>query len=466
MKLFNLKYLPFLFVFTSIILKLFYITTFPIQLDEPFSIFTSNLNWKEFFQVFVNENNPPLHPLLLKMVISFLGLDFFWMRFLSVLFSSFSIWFLYKGLEHLYSNKEAILASTFMLLSNLQMVYSHQIRAYALLVMLACMCFYSFVLVLKSNKKRNLFLLGVSFALMMFTHFMGILSVFFMSLSVFIYWKEKEIRNRLFYSLVVAFIIFCPYLPIFISRFLASTGGTWIEKPTSFMSVYYSIWRFFNAPLVTIIAILIFFSAFYFLRKRKENHFFLYFLNIQIILSLVGIYFFSFIIPLYIDRYLIFVSPFIYAYIAIIIVYWSDVIKNNYFKKLTLLLVPVLFLATFKIDADINMDSNVKWEFIKSQTKNHNLIISPSWDDLNYCYYLDSEYFFVNSRAEFDSLRFKSKIYTELDFIKNPQLFSENEFYVYSKNQTFDKNIELIFKENFSLHKKINDYLFVYKKRK
>ena len=136
------KYIPWVLVLLSLGFKFVHISTFPIQLDEPFSIFTSNLAWSEFWQVFLHENNPPLHPILLKLLIECVGMNDFWMRFMSVLFASLAVWFTYKSAEKLAGFEAGIIAGLCLVFSNQQMMYAHQIRAYSLLVSLAAMSFY------------------------------------------------------------------------------------------------------------------------------------------------------------------------------------------------------------------------------------------------------------------------------------------------------------------------------------
>ena len=50
---------------------------FPIALDEPFSIFHSQQPIQEFWKIFEQGNNPPLHFLLLHVWIKLYGISAF-----------------------------------------------------------------------------------------------------------------------------------------------------------------------------------------------------------------------------------------------------------------------------------------------------------------------------------------------------------------------------------------------------
>ena len=73
-----------------------YIDSFPIALDEPFSIFHSQKSLPDLWEVFKNENNPPLHFILLHFWIKWFGTTAMAVRSLSLVFSVLTIPALFK----------------------------------------------------------------------------------------------------------------------------------------------------------------------------------------------------------------------------------------------------------------------------------------------------------------------------------------------------------------------------------
>jgi uncharacterized membrane protein len=454
------KYIPFVLVLLSLVLKLVHITSYPVQLDEPFSIFTSNLDWAAFLGVFMEENNPPLHPILLKLLIEMLGMDFFWMRFMSVLFASVAVWFVYKSAEKIGGIQMALVAAACMIFSNQQLMYSHQIRAYSLLVLLASMALYYFIRLINKESKYDLWCFGFVNALMMYTHFMGIICTAFLSVSILVYWKDKQDRIALFKSFLFSALLFVPYLPVFLTRFGTATNGTWVEAPQGIISIYYSLWKFLNAPLTTIVALIILLSGIYVAFKTKER--IAVFMLSQVLLTFVGLLAFSYIMPLYLDRYLIFIAPFLYFFIALIIQYWAVKIKHKIAKTLLYLLVPILMLATFEIDKDIKLSQDELWSAIKANRREKIVVLSPSWLDLNYCYYADKEHYFLKSRADFDSVRKADSIYLDYEFELNFATLNKKNVLLCIKDLNQKPGLKHIMETQFSCVKEVYPGLWEY----
>lgn len=457
------NYIPFVLITLSVILKLVHINTFPIQLDEPFSIFTSNLNWTEFWQTFVNENNPPLHPILLKILIYFVGMNDFWMRFISVVFSSVAVWFTFKSGEKIGGFNVGVIAGICMLFSNHQMMYAHQIRAYSLLVLLASMAFYFLLKILyKESSKITLFYFGLVTAGMMYTHFMGIIFTICLSVIVLFYWKEKVIRKKLLLGFLSSVALFLPYLPIFMIRLLETSDGSWLKPPTGFLSIYFSLVKFFNMPVPTIVVIVFVVLSIYFI-FQKEKYKVMTYMLLQLILTFVGLWFFSQIIPLYIDRYLIYIAPILYVFVSVVVVELANKIKYNWPKVLLMLLMPILMLATFRIDADINQSKDKHWKKVSDLRNGKILVLSPSWENLNYCYYSDKEKYFLGSRNAAKMEQKKNEIYVDYEFCTDWKSFNVHNKNILVYAKPLDFKLKQVLEKHFVLVTHYNDQLSEYK---
>ncbi|MCB0820743.1 MAG: glycosyltransferase family 39 protein, partial [Bacteroidetes bacterium] len=82
------KYLPALFAILVILLRLPYIDSEPASLDEPFTLYWAQKSISDIFQLAYNENNPPLHFLILHFWMKLFGTSAFSWRLPSLLFSA------------------------------------------------------------------------------------------------------------------------------------------------------------------------------------------------------------------------------------------------------------------------------------------------------------------------------------------------------------------------------------------
>ena len=103
--------------------------------------------------------------------------------------------------------------------------------------------------------------------------------------------------------------------------------------------------------------------------------------------------------------------------------------------------MPVLMMATFKIDADIKQNQNPQWQAINDIKGGKVLVISPPWEDLNYCYYTDKEKYFLGSRKAFETTRKADNIIVDYEFIANITQYKSKNVLVSIKS--LDSNIEL-----------------------
>lgn len=458
----SLKWLPFILVLASAILKLVHVNTYPIQLDEPFSIFTANLNWKEFFELFLYENNPPLHPLLVKLTMSLFGINEFLLRFQSILFCSFSIYFIYRTGVLLKNEGVGYIAGLMMLFSNEQIIYSHQIRAYALLIFLGSVALFYFVKSLQRMNNRDITWFGVLCALMMYTHFMGIVFTSFFGISLLIYLSDKPRLKLLIRGFLVAFVCYLPYLPIFLKRFLSASGGTWINPPESAMDIYYSFWSFFNQPLSTVIAIIFLLISIIMLFQTNSKIVLSFFCFI--LLTFFGLWGLSFRIPLYISRYLLFISPCLYLYIAMVIVWGCDFIKQPILKYAIMVLLPLLMLFSMRIDSDINKDRKQEWLTLYELNQDRPVFLYPKWERLNYTYHANRKKYYVNSKIEFEKLLIQDKIYDSNYLTNHSSQFEE--IVVSSPDLSSSKEMNKVLTENYTLKEQVGSNTFIYSLKK
>lgn len=407
----------------NFILKIAYLDSGCISGDEPFTIFYAQQDLTDMLSLFKNENNPPLHFILLHFWIKLFGISPFSTRFLSLLFSSATVLFIYKLAKNSFNIRVAFIASLIFTFSNYHIFYSHETRVYPLFTLLTTVSMYSFLSLIKDKKnKRYFFLLATSNILLIYSHFFGFFVLAIQGLSIL---SIKDLRTNILkeYLLVILITIlfYVPYLKIFLTRFASSSGGTWVSPP-SFESLYHILWQFSNAPVNTVIFLLILVTALVFVLFTKIRNIDYNPSNSKIVLiwfifPYLFIFSISFLIPMFLDRYLIFISIGYYLILAIAIDYLCS--SKWVFYSLSIIIIGMMI---FTCDIKSGHDRNLK-EVVNSikQSKDVNtaVYLCPSWISHGFAYHYNIEYF---------------KDYKQL----NAKLNSENIFPIYNAQEIND----------------------------
>jgi hypothetical protein len=169
--------------------------------------------------------------------------------------------------------------------------------------------------------RHYLWLLTIN-VLLLYSHYFGFFVIAIQTIPVVLI---KDIRNKILGKYIVYLLglifLYIPNLNILIIRFLDSSNhGTWLKSPNGFESIYNMLWQFSNKPVTTVIAMSILLVALVKSIIKKDIQ------NIPISHTIILIWFlfpflFMFIIsywiPMFLDRYLIFVSLGFYFVLAI-----------------------------------------------------------------------------------------------------------------------------------------------------
>jgi hypothetical protein len=196
--------------------------------------------------------------------------------------------------------------------------------------------------------------------------------------------------------LVIVIVLYIPYLSVFISRFwLSSTQGTWVPKPI-ISDLYNMVWKFSNAPVTTVCFLVILCAAFLIylinvIKKKRSIQNTLIITLTWFLLPYLFIFFVSFKIPMFLDRYMVFVSIGYYFLIAMSVSYLA---KKGWIFYILSFIVILLMAVTFNPREDNKR--NVK-EIVKTintlKSKETIVVICPEWLDLGFAYYYNQEYF-------------------------------------------------------------------------
>lgn len=313
--------IPLSILVINIIYKVIFLGARDITIDEPFTIFYSQMPFREIFQMLPGENNPPLHFLLMHAWITLFGIDPFQVRFLSLIagvLSSVLIYFI--GVRN-FSIPVGISASLLFTFSDFNTYLAQEARVYALFILLTLASVSLFLSLIKKLKTAPFILLTGVNILLIYSHFFAFWLLLIEYAFIFLF---PETRKRLIrpFLLMAAILLltYLPYLMIFIHRFVASSGGTWLEPPT--LSSFYNLaWKFCNEPVPTVmvIVILVTGAAKYLIQRMKERSDLdkpSIFLIIWFFIPIIGTFLISFGLPLFYEKYLAFIAPALYLLVC------------------------------------------------------------------------------------------------------------------------------------------------------
>lgn len=396
---------------TNFLIKGFFLSNNSLGGDEPFSVYHAQMDIGSIMRLLSEGNNPPLYEVFLHFWINLFGLSEFSVRFPSLIFSCITVLFIYKlGTKYL-NNRIALYASILFIFSNYHILYAHEARAYALLGMLSTMSMYYFLGVLNvglahlqkeaqkasnTNVKKKFLLLLLIDILLIYTHYFG----FFILITQFLYLllnRKIVIRfwKQIAMGIGIIVLFYLPNLIVLFNRFLeSSASGTWVEAPNGLESLYSMIRRFSNAPVVAVAVLSVFvFALILFIVREKsksidQNKRFIVFWFLFIFFFMFG---FSYITPIFLDRYLM---PCAIAFCLLIAVSIDYVVKTPKLRYIIPGIICLLFIVTVKpnITNKRNVEEAVK-KVQEIKDANTLVIICPNYFMLNFTYYFDRNAF-------------------------------------------------------------------------
>ena len=390
------------FLVLNFILKLVYLDHSPIGNDEPFSIFVAQMNVPSIVGYLSLGNNPPLYEIILHYWMQIFGISAFSVRFLPLIFSTLTVLFVYKIGISFFNSRIAILSGLIFTFANYHIYFAHETRVYSLFALLTAISMFSFMSLIKNrSSNRHLAIWILSNILLIYSHFFGLFIPIIQTLCILLF---KDIREGLwkkyFLGIGILAVSYLPYLKILISRFIESAEqGTWVA-PSTFTDLYTMLWRFSNAPVTTVIFLILILAA---LIKWGLSHFekasiysrivFTWFLFPYLFMFIISMKYLPFNIPMFFDRYVVFISLAFYIIVAISV---DSLFSGLKYRKYLLLIPALLMILTCKPDSGNKRDVPALVNKVKElQTTKSLTYIYPEWFDLNFTYYYNQDYFKV-----------------------------------------------------------------------
>jgi len=415
---------PILLVVANLLVKGFYLTSQHIAGDEPFSIYHAQMDLASIYKLLSTGNNPPLYEMLLHFWIDLFGISPLSVRFPSLLFSTLTVFFIYRiGLKQ-FSARVGLYAAVFFIFSNYHILFAHEARAYALVGMLSSISMFYFLELFREagpSKKSAFFFVLLSNIALIYTHYFGF---FILIIQVALVLTDKVSREKYWKHLVLGIgliaLFYLPHIEVVLKRFIdSSSNGTWLAPPNE-RSLYNMIISFSNTALNAEVAILVFLlSAIVFLFRKKKVKWAEKTLLVWVVFCFFFMFFVSFKVPMFLDRYLMFLS----VGFCILLALASDaLIQKRPYKYILPLLLCMMYIYSSKPNISNNRNTKDTVEKIKSMMTEETVVyFCPPWFDHNFLYYYDSSLF-----RDVDSDKQKKKMHSLLR--------KENIHPIYNKN--------------------------------
>jgi 4-amino-4-deoxy-L-arabinose transferase-like glycosyltransferase len=394
-------WISFLLFFVCTTLRLLFIDNRDIALDEPFTLYYAQQDVGHIIDMLYNENNPPLHFILLHYWIKWFGMSAFSVRLPSVLFSSLTAVTIYLTGSKFLNRTTGIAAALILSFSTMHIFFAHEARVYPLFCFLTAGSLYFSLSALSFPGKKMTFIWLFLFnVLLIYSHYFGFYILFIEAISVCLFAFRKEIIKPFILLFIGLGIAYIPMIVIFLHRFgTSAANGTWVAPP-GITEVYGNINRFINTRINTAVLILIFACLFFViyrkgiltdsLRKLKGNQVF------KIIFSwffvpYLFMFLISFKVPMFIDRYILYTSVPLYLTVAYLIVHFQPSVRFG-------IIAVSAFLASMIFTIQLNPDNNRRLKevaaAVKDQKKTNTIVfLAPDYAYMGFAYHYDVEKF-------------------------------------------------------------------------
>ena len=327
-------FLAILFFFLAMGINLIGIDLLSLTSDECFSIYHAQMSPRLIYHHLSTGNNPPLHEWILHYWMGWFGDSAFSVRLPSAIFSSLTTALIFILGTQISAGNEKLekaagntniggIAAMLFLASNYTTFLAHEARTYNLTLFLGVLSTICFITAIRSGKTTHFLVYGLIGGLLCLSHFFGI----WILLAQGSFWLKTNWRNpnalkKMGWAVLGFGIAFGWYVPNLWYRFVDSASqGTWVN-PAPWDAPYFTLWKYLNTPIATIIAALLLLYLTINLAAKKsiaQKQ------NAQLILWLFALPFFGqwllsldhpFSIPMFTERYASITLPFLCLILA------------------------------------------------------------------------------------------------------------------------------------------------------
>jgi len=370
-----------------------------VQGDEAYSVFNSQQNISEFLHTFKvdGEANPALFFLLLHFWIKLFGISFFAVKSLSITLSIGTAIFLFLTAKKIGDYWFAFFVSSCFLFSDFHFDYSHEIRAFQLVLFLSIVSFYCFISFLQDKRGRWLVPLVILNAALPYSHYNSVLVPFVQFIASFFFLQsDKKLIFKLWISYFVSFVIFLPQLFTFFKIVPGKSFWIGISTWADLEFVLFKLIGFDEVQLWLIvpyflsIPLLVIGIRFSWFIEKFSWKIFITFWMLFIVPILVN-YLIAQSIPCFQVKYILFTNFGIYLSLGYLFIHLKRI---KWLVRACFVLLAYQFVTYFEAKTLNNERWDEKAKFIKTFKKKEDaLFISASYKLNDFLYYYDKEAF-------------------------------------------------------------------------
>lgn len=331
-------------LFVGAALRIYNFWDFSLSNDELSAL--ARLNFGSFRDLIMEgvriDGHPPAAQVILWYMTKWFGNSVFIVRLPFVLAGIASVYFMFRLAKEWVSTSAGLLSSATFATLIFPVLYSRIARPYALGMLFALMAAFVWIKIVKErNSLGDYFLLALSLALCAYSHYFAAFVAAMLAISGTFLMKGRNLRHYLF-ALVGAFLLFLPYIPIFLHQLSLGGVGQWLGKPEN--DWLWEHFRYvFNDSCFVLVIVPLTGIVGYFLCKSKKS-----FLKIGLPLIfflapfLVGFAYSKWVNPVLQNSTLLFSFPFLLVFIF---AGWNDD-RPKITAAISIVLLTVSFSST------------------------------------------------------------------------------------------------------------------------
>lgn len=299
------------------VLRIYNYWDFSLSNDELSAL--ARLNFISFNDLIQNgvriDGHPPAAQIILYYITKLFGNSVAVIRFPFLLAGIASIYFMYKvGKEWVSSSTGMLAAATFATLS-FPILYSRIARPYALGMLFCLMAMAYWIRIVKNKgETKDFVLLALALALCAYSHYFSAMVAAILALTGTFLITGKNLKAYLL-ALVGAFILFVPYVPIFLHQLGLGGVGQWLGPPQNDWLFGHINYIFNDSWLVQILILATGVSGFILFRSKKSLYKNALPLLLFLIPFLIGFLYSKYVDPVLQHSTLLFSFPFLLVFV-------------------------------------------------------------------------------------------------------------------------------------------------------
>jgi hypothetical protein len=225
---------------SNFLVTFFYASRLNVWGDEAFSIQATKLSYAKMIELTAKDNHPPLYYILLKAWSKLFGYNELGLRVMSMFFMVLAVIVLVLISYRYFNKKAAVITGILLGLSPFAIRMGLEIRMYSMAFLFCSLFLWAYLEYRNSQKKMLIFLMGLLGALAMYTHYFSVFMIITVLIVDYISLRGESTKIELVRFLkksalvkagVVSFILYLPWIGVFLSRAETLNNAFWVPKP-------------------------------------------------------------------------------------------------------------------------------------------------------------------------------------------------------------------------------------------